>query len=58
MLVLTRKKQQTILIGDDIKIHVLESKGNYIRIGIDAPKNIGVHREEVYHRIKANKQDN
>ena len=52
MLILTRKPGQSILIGDEIKITILEVKGNQVRIGVDAPRNIGVHREEIYHIIK------
>jgi len=52
MLILTRKSGQSILIGDEIKITILEVKGNQVRIGVDAPRNIGVHREEIYHIIK------
>ncbi len=53
MLVLTRKTQQIINIGDDIKIHILDTSGKYTRIGIDAPREISVHRNEVYKQIKA-----
>lgn len=53
MLVLSRRLDETLIIGDDIRIKVLGISGNQIRIGIDAPKEISVHREEVYLRIKA-----
>lgn len=53
MLVLSRRIEETLIIGDDIKIKVLGISGNQIRIGIDAPKEISVHREEIYQRIKA-----
>lgn len=53
MLVLSRRLDETLIIGDDIKIKVLGISGNQIRIGIEAPKEISVHREEVYNRIKA-----
>lgn len=53
MLVLSRRLDETLIIGDDIKIKVLGISGNQIRIGIDAPKEISVHREEIYLRIKA-----
>lgn len=53
MLVLSRRLEETLIIGDDIKIKVLGISGNQIRIGIDAPKEVSVHREEVYLRIKA-----
>lgn len=48
MLVLTRKLNQSIMIGDDIVITVLEISGSQIRLGIDAPRNVAVHREEVW----------
>ncbi len=47
MLVLTRKFGESITIGDDIKITILESKGKYIRIGVEAPRNIAVHRQDI-----------
>jgi len=52
MLILTRKLGETIRIADDIKITFLEVKGRQLRIGIDAPKHISVHREEVYQMIQ------
>jgi carbon storage regulator len=52
MLVLTRKLGESIIIGDDIVITVLDVKGNSARLGIAAPANISVHREEIYNRIK------
>lgn len=51
MLILSRKLGESIVIGKDINITVLGVTGNQIRIGIDAPKNVSVHREEVYNRI-------
>lgn len=48
MLILTRKLGESIAIGDDIKITLLESKGKQIKIGIDAPPHVAVHREEIY----------
>lgn len=51
MLVLSRKKDESIMIGDDICITVVSIVGNKVRLGIDAPKNIAVHREEVYEAI-------
>jgi len=53
MLILSRKLDESIIIGDDeIKITVLEIQGSQIRLGIEAPKDISIHREEIYHRIK------
>ncbi|MDH4224998.1 MAG: carbon storage regulator CsrA [Deltaproteobacteria bacterium] len=51
MLILTRKAGESITIGDDIKIHVIEIKGKQARVGIEAPKKYAIHREEVYIRI-------
>lgn len=53
MLVLTRKDKQSIMIGDDIKVMVLSSDGTKVRIGIQAPSNVSVHRTEVYLEIRA-----
>jgi len=52
MLVLSRRLDETLIIGDDIKITVLGISGNQVRLGIAAPKEVSVHREEVYLRIK------
>jgi len=52
MLILTRKLGESITIGDDIKITLLDIKGKYIRIGIEAPRNVAVHRQEVYQLIQ------
>ena len=52
MLILTRKDNESLLIGDDIVVTVLDVAGNQVRIGIKAPKDIDVHREEIYRRIK------
>ena len=52
MLILTRRIGENLMIGDDVKILILSQKGNQIRIGIEAPKEIAVHREEIYNRIQ------
>ena len=52
MLVLTRKVGQSIVIGDEIEVVVLEVRGEQVRIGIRAPKNVSVHRQEVYQQIQ------
>ena len=52
MLILTRRVGETLMIGNDVQVTVLGNKGNQIRIGIDAPKNVEVHREEIYKRIR------
>jgi carbon storage regulator len=52
MLILTRRIGETLVIGDSIKVTVLSVQGNQVRIGIDAPKDVAVHREEVAERIK------
>ncbi len=52
MLVLSRRLGETLIIGDDVKITVLGISGNQVRLGIAAPKNVSVHREEVYRRIQ------
>jgi len=52
MLILTRAIDQTIKIGDSIQVTVLGVRGNQVRLGIDAPKEVDVHREEIYERIK------
>ncbi len=53
MLILTRRIGETLMIGDDVSITVIGVKGNQVRIGIDAPKEVAVHREEIFNRIKS-----
>ena len=57
MLVLSRKKYQKILIGDDIEIVVVEIRGDKVHLGITAPKEVPVHREEVYDKINRPRTD-
>lgn len=56
MLILTRRISESIIVGDDVKITVLGVKGNQVRLGVDAPKTVSVHREEIYERIKHEKE--
>ena len=56
MLILTRRVGETLMIGDDVTVTVLGVKGNQVRIGVNAPKDVAVHREEIYERIKREKE--
>ena len=55
MLILTRRIGETLMIGDKVVVNVLGVKGNQVRIGVEAPKDVSVHRSEIYDRIHAEK---
>ena len=56
MLILTRRIGETLMIGDDVTVTVLGVKGNQVRVGINAPKDVPVHREEIFDRVQKEKQ--
>lgn len=58
MLILTRRIGETLTVGDDVKVTVINIQGGQVRIGVDAPKQVEVHREEIYNRIQAEKKGN
>jgi len=57
MLILTRRVGETLMIGDEVTVTVLGVKGNQVRLGVNAPKEVAVHREEIYERIKRERED-
>ncbi len=57
MLILTRRVGETVMIGEEVSVTILGVKGNQVRVGINAPKNVAVHREEIFERIKSEGSD-
>ncbi|KZY33423.1 MULTISPECIES: carbon storage regulator CsrA [unclassified Oleiphilus] len=57
MLILTRRVGETLMVGDDVTVTVLGVKGNQVRIGVNAPRDVSVHREEIYQRIQKEKSE-
>jgi carbon storage regulator len=58
MLVLSREKDESIMIGDDVEITIVDVRGNKVRLGINAPREVSVHRKEIYLAIQKEKQEN
>ncbi len=58
MLILTRRVGETVMIGNDVTVTVLGVKGNQVRVGVNAPRDVAVHREEIFERIKREEQGN
>jgi carbon storage regulator len=56
LLILTRRVGETVMIGDEVTVTILGVKGNQVRVGINAPKTVAVHREEIFERIKLEQQ--
>ena len=57
MLILTRRPTETLVIGDDVTVTVLQVKGNHVRLGVNAPRNVVVHREEIFEKIREGRAD-
>lgn len=58
MLILTRRVGETLMVGDEVTVTVLGVKGNQVRIGVNAPREVAVHREEIYQRIQGEEEHN